>query len=224
MLGGLHLVYGLPMTLVVMDRNGGYAIACNRAAALARGRCWRWSIPTSFRSTRLAAERWRSGSTTAASARSAPSCSLRTARSSMPACSSRATIADAGSTIITHKGMPRHYAPAERERSVPGITGACMVMRRALFEEVGGFTEDYVIGDYEDSDLCLKIRHARTRHPLRPAAELYHLERQSMRESADYMRGVASQYNSWLQTERWEDAIGDLMASFAAQPQTLRVA
>ena len=40
------------------------------------------------------------------------------------------------------------------------MTGACCLVPRHVCEEIGGFTEDYIIGDYEDSDLCLKIREA----------------------------------------------------------------
>ncbi len=65
-------------------------------------------------------------------------------------------------------------------------------MRRALYEAVGGFTEDYVIGDYEDSDLCLKVRAKGLAVRYVPEAELYHLERRSMRVSPDHGRGTAS--------------------------------
>ena len=57
-----------------------------------------------------------------------------------------------------YKGMPGDYSPAQIARTVPGVTGACLVTRKDIYDLVGGFTEDYVIGDYEDSDLCLKIR------------------------------------------------------------------
>jgi GT2 family glycosyltransferase len=102
-----------------------------------------------------------------------------------------------------HKGMPRFYAPAQIERSVPALTGACLVVRRQDFTAIGGFTEDYVIGDYEDSDLCLKLR--REGYDMRyvPGVELYHLERRSIRQHAGYMKGVACLYNSWLHSQRW---------------------
>ncbi len=92
-----------------------------------------------------------------------------------------------------------------------GVTGACLITRKDIFDLVGGFTEDYVIGDYEDSDLCLKIRQLGFQIFYEPAVALYHFERRSIRRSTDYMRGLASQYNSWLHTQRWDDDITELM-------------
>jgi GT2 family glycosyltransferase len=117
--------------------------------------------------------------------------------------------------------MPGSYAPANVERPVPGVTGACIVMPRELFDELGGFDESYVIGDYEDSDLCLKIRRAGFGIVYAPGVELYHLERQSISRSVDYTRGAASQHNAWLQTRRWDAQIEALMLAFetsAAEP------
>ena len=59
-----------------------------------------------------------------------------------------------------HKGMPRRWPGATRRRLVPGVTGAALLVTRPLFEQVGGVCEDYIIGDYEDSDLCLRLRAA----------------------------------------------------------------
>ena len=42
----------------------------------------------------------------------------------------------------------------------------------------------------------------------------------SIRRSADYMRGLASQYNSWLHTQRWDEDITDLMAPPEDEAQT----
>jgi GT2 family glycosyltransferase len=42
-------------------------------------------------------------------------------------------------------------------REVPSITAACMMIKKSVFDEVGGFDEKYVFG-WEDTDLCLKVR------------------------------------------------------------------
>ena len=60
--------------------------------------------------------------------------------------------------------FPQHLRKGWRPRDISGlerqelITGACMVMRRTLVRELGGFDEAYIIGDFEDTDLCLKLR------------------------------------------------------------------
>jgi hypothetical protein len=38
-----------------------------------------------------------------------------------------------------------------------------------------------------------------------------------MRSNGDYMRGIASRYNSWLHTQRWDDVIGALMGEETGQ-------
>jgi GT2 family glycosyltransferase len=108
-----------------------------------------------------------------------------------------------------YKGLPDQFPDANIERSVPGITGACMLLHRGAFDDVGGFTEDYVIGDYEDSDLCLKIRKADFDIKYVPDASLYHFERKSISTHTDYMLGVATQYNAWLHASRWRDMLED---------------
>ncbi|TCV66797.1 GT2 family glycosyltransferase [Neorhizobium sp. R1-B] len=213
LLGGLHLLHGLPMKLVTMNHNGGYARACNAGARFARG-----DILVMLNSDVVP---------------SAPGWLQVLSRGLLERCKLGAVgpklIFEDGSLQHAglyfgrdqrgiwlnhhfHKGMPGDYAPAQHAREVPGVTGACLVARRETYERVGGFTEDYVIGDYEDSDLCLKIRRLGLRIAYEPAACLYHFERRSIRRSQDYMRGVASQYNSWLHTQRWEDDITELMA------------
>ncbi|CCM78758.1 glycosyltransferase family 2 protein [Rhizobium mesoamericanum] len=214
LLGGLHLLHGLPMKLVIMNRNGGYARACNAGARFARG-----DILVMLNSDVVS---------------SAPGWLQVLSRGLLESGKLGAVgpklIFEDGSLQHAglyfgrnergiwlnhhfHKGMPGDYAPAQHPREVPGVTGACLVTRRETYERVGGYTEDYVIGDYEDSDLCLKIRRLGLQIAYEPAACLYHFERRSIRRSQDYMRGVASQYNSWLHTQRWEDDITELMAN-----------
>ena len=43
-------------------------------------------------------------------------------------------------------------------REVWGVTGACLMIKRSLFNKVYGFDVMYGLGTYEDADLCLKAR------------------------------------------------------------------
>lgn len=63
-------------------------------------------------------------------------------------------------------GLPYHIyyqkQPSEfitKNRYYQAITGACMLVRRADFELLGGFNENYFYG-YEDTHLCLRLTHS----------------------------------------------------------------
>jgi GT2 family glycosyltransferase len=60
-------------------------------------------------------------------------------------------------------------------RAVSAVTGACMVLRREVFNEVGGFEAQLKV-TYNDIDLCLRLRDHGYRIVWTPAAELLHLE------------------------------------------------
>lgn len=55
-------------------------------------------------------------------------------------------------------------------------TGACLLIRRNLFLEIGGFDEKHLKMTYNDVDLCLKIREKGYLIVYTPYAELYHYE------------------------------------------------
>lgn len=56
------------------------------------------------------------------------------------------------------------------------VTGACLVVERRKFFEVGGFDEENLKINYNDVDLCLKLYDAGYKNIFTPYATLYHLE------------------------------------------------
>ena len=64
-------------------------------------------------------------------------------------------------------GQHDHYQP------VDWISGACMMLRRAAFEEVGGFDEGYFMYS-EEVDLCWRLREKGWRVAYEPAACVVH--------------------------------------------------
>ena len=112
------------------------------------------------------------------------------------------------------KGFPRATSAANAPRRVPGVTGAALFVRRPAFGTAGGFCADYVIGDFEDSDLCLALRAAGHEIGYEPSAELFHFERQSIADHAGHARTLAGAYNRLLHHRRWDPAIAALMARF----------
>lgn len=60
-------------------------------------------------------------------------------------------------------------------RIVDAVTGACLLTKKSLFEEVGGFDENLPYA-YNDVDYCLKIKNTGHEVMWTPDALLYHYE------------------------------------------------
>jgi GT2 family glycosyltransferase len=79
-----------------------------------------------------------------------------------------------------HRTLPKESAgncgDLRLARDVSCVTAACLVMRKSVFDETGGFDEDGLKVAYNDVDLCLKIRAAGYRIVWTPHAELTHFE------------------------------------------------
>jgi glycosyltransferase involved in cell wall biosynthesis len=61
-------------------------------------------------------------------------------------------------------------------QNLTAVTAACMVLRREVYEEVGGFDEENFTVTFNDVDLCLRIYQKGYRNLYTPYAELYHHE------------------------------------------------
>ena len=109
-------------------------------------------------------------------------------------------------TIHTAKGLPVAFDPHAKTEPAWAVTGACLMVERQTFLHLGGLNEGYVLADFEDSDLCLRMRAAGRRTYYTPEVELFHLERQSMRADAaeePRWRRHITLLNMWLFARRW---------------------
>jgi len=61
-------------------------------------------------------------------------------------------------------------------QNLTAVTAACMVVRREVFEGVGGFDEKNLTITFNDVDLCIRIHQKGYRNLYTPYAELYHHE------------------------------------------------
>jgi GT2 family glycosyltransferase len=77
-----------------------------------------------------------------------------------------------------------------------------------LYERVGGLQGDYVQGDFEDSDLCLRLSAAGHEHWYAAHIELYHLEGQSYPTPVRVLNG---EFNRWLHSHQWAGLINEVM-------------
>jgi GT2 family glycosyltransferase len=67
------------------------------------------------------------------------------------------------------------YGYVDWMRNVSAVTGACMMVRRDVFEKVGGFDESLTLA-FGDVDLCLRIIDAGYRVVYTPDVQLIHYE------------------------------------------------
>jgi GT2 family glycosyltransferase len=79
----------------------------------------------------------------------------------------------------SHKYLPNncggYFFRSQIIGNYSAVTAACMMMRRGVFLEMGGFNEDFTIA-FNDLDLCLKIRRAGYLIIYTPYSLLYHHE------------------------------------------------
>jgi GT2 family glycosyltransferase len=74
-----------------------------------------------------------------------------------------------------YRFMRGDFPPADKPRDFQIVTAACMLIRRSVFFDVGGF-DDLFINGGEDVDLCLKIREHGYRVFYNPRSVLTHYE------------------------------------------------
>lgn len=80
-----------------------------------------------------------------------------------------------GFPIHLYYGFPGDHPAVNKARRFRAVTGACLLVRRALFEHLGGF--DPVFHNvYEDVDLCLRAGQYGCEVHYCPESVLYHLQ------------------------------------------------
>lgn len=71
-------------------------------------------------------------------------------------------------------GWSANHPKANIAREVICVTGACLTIRRSLWNKVGGFDLVYGAGTFEDVDLCFKVRQVGKRIVVNVDAQGYH--------------------------------------------------
>ena len=107
--------------------------------------------------------------------------------------------------VLAYRGVPGdavgefHSLVVNREAS--GVTGACVAVRRDVFEQVGGLTED-LPANFNDVDLSLKVELLGLRILWLADPVLYHFESKSR-------KAVVEEFESDFMFERWGGFAGD---------------
>lgn len=91
-------------------------------------------------------------------------------------------------------------------QDVSAVTGACLLVKKALYDEVGGLGEDFAIS-LNDVDFCLRLRMKGYLNVFTPFAELYHYE--SASRGSDMTGQNADRYNKESEyfREKWKEIL-----------------
>ena len=184
-----------PFRIVLNDRNLGYAAANNRGASLARGQFLALLnndllLATGWLEPMLAAHR---------------SLGARAGLIGNVQVDARNGQVDHTGIFINLKGKPEH------QRTFPdsffhfftkvypadAVTGACALLERALWDQLGGFDEGYVNG-CEDVDLCFRARAAGRINAVALRSRVKHFI------SSSVGRKRSDEVNTYRLTRRWQ--------------------
>ncbi len=115
----------------------------------------------------------------------------------------------AGHCFVMHpKGVTGYFHRIISAQDYSAVTAACCLVKRSVFDEVGGLSEDLAVA-FNDIDLCMKIREKGYLIVYNPYAELYHYESKS-RGLEDSPEKVA-RFNHEIETfaAKWPDILRD---------------
>lgn len=89
-------------------------------------------------------------------------------------------------------------------QNVTAVTGACLMVKKHLFEKVSGLDDKFVIS-LNDVDLCLKLRRKGLLNVFTPFAELYHFESASRGiDIEDPAKAARYEKEAELFREKWK--------------------
>ncbi|MGR8933311.1 MAG: glycosyltransferase family 2 protein [Gammaproteobacteria bacterium] len=106
-----------------------------------------------------------------------------------------------------HNGLqnPGYLQSLNSVREYSAVTGACLMVKRSLFEEVGGFSESLKLG-FNDVDFCLKVNAMGSKVLYTPYALGYHHEHASRSQAVD-KEVMEHSEDSELFARTWKDFI-----------------
>jgi len=110
---------------------------------------------------------------------------------------------DCSAALIGHGASPEDPRFNYR-RDVEYISGACLLIERVLFDELGGFDPLFHPAYYEDVDLCFRVRARGLRVVYEPAARIVHLMSETMSSLAPAYKHGQSARSAQNFAERWQ--------------------
>jgi len=127
-------------------------------------------------------------------------------------------------------GTAGQYGEVILARAVSAVTAACMVIRRSVFLEVGGFDEINLAVAFNDVDFCLRLLARGYRNIYTPFAELVHHESATRGSDFDAKKLARFQKEAQYMLGRWAEILPrdpffnpnrslDIIPKFASPPR-----
>jgi GT2 family glycosyltransferase len=182
------------LRVLLNDRNLGYASTNNRAAAAATG-----DVLVLLNNDLLLTPHWLEPMLAAHAGLGARAGIIGNIQRAV----STGLIDHAG-IIINSKGKPVHdrelppFAP--KVKPVPAVTGACMLVARALWHQLGGFDTAFINGG-EDIDLCFRAHQLGRVVAVAQRSIIFH------HISSSPGRKLRDEHNSQLLSTRWRSRL-----------------
>lgn len=116
-----------------------------------------------------------------------------------------------GVAEVAHRGLargdPGYFSRAILTQELSVVGAACMLVKREVYLEVGGFDEQDLKIAFNDIDFCLKLRARGYRIIYAPAAELYHHEHAS--RGSEYTEANEQRFTREIlfMKEKWKDIL-----------------
>lgn len=110
-----------------------------------------------------------------------------------------------------HKDFPRsspgYFSRLICVQNLSAVTGACLLVRREIYEQVGGLNERDLPVAFNDVDFCLRVSELGLRNLWTPYAELYHHESKSRGWDATPEKIERFKREVAYMTMRWPDRL-----------------
>ncbi|RZA31800.1 MAG: glycosyltransferase family 2 protein, partial [Lysobacteraceae bacterium] len=101
---------------------------------------------------------------------------------------------------------PGYFGRGQLVQNLSAVTAACLVVRKRVFDEVGGLDEGLTVA-FNDIDFCLRLRRAGYRNVWTPHAEAYHHESASRGAEDTPEKRVRFMGEVDFMERRWGDAL-----------------
>ena len=115
-----------------------------------------------------------------------------------------------GYAAHSHRGIngndAGYFCRAQLRQQLSAVTGACLLIRREIFDQVGGLDEGFQVA-YNDVDFCLRVQALGYRNIYTPFATLIHHESKTRGEDTSSKKAKRFDQEKSLLLTRWSESI-----------------